>query len=108
MTMSEQATAAAKLQPNQAVIVGRIDSVRSFDASGNRVFETRVIQPAVDSFSSPTAVAIQSRARIGQKDEDVKVLVHVSGYKDSYKSKPDADGVVTHVQTARNVLRAVE
>jgi hypothetical protein len=92
-----------KLQGNQALIVGRIDAVRQFEASGKRVVETRVIQAAADQFSAPSAVAVQSSMKLGQAGDDVKVHVWCTGYRDSYKTK---DGEV--VQTARNVYRAVE
>lgn len=95
--------AAAKLKANQAIIVGRIDAVRVFEVQGKRVFETRVVQAASDSYSSPTSVAVQSFAKLGSSGEDVQVHVQVQGYKDSYKTR---EGEV--VQAARNVLRAVE
>lgn len=92
-----------KLQANQALVVGRIDAVRSFEVQGRRIFETRVMQAAPDQFSAPTAVAVQSAMKLGASGDDVKVHVQIMGYRDSYKTK---DGEV--VQTARNVLRAVE
>lgn len=91
------------MKANQAVIVGRIDSVRQFEVQGKRTFETRVVQPAPDEFSSPTSVGILSLNKIGVAGDDVKVLVAVAGFKDSYKSK-EGDSI----QTARNTLRAVE
>lgn len=99
--MSDQK--APTLQANQSLIVGRVDTMRSFEVQGKRTFETRVVQAAADQFSSPTSVAIQSFNRLGAVGDDVKVLVHVQGYKDSYKTR---EGEV--VNTARNVLRAVE
>lgn len=97
------AATAAKLQANQALIVGRIDASRSFEAQGKRIFETRIVQAAVDQYSSPTSIAVQSFNRLGTVGDDVKVLVQVQGYKDSYKTR---EGEV--INTARNVLRAVE
>ena len=101
--MSDQAAVKPAMKANQAVIVGRIDTVRQFEMQGKRTFETRVIQPAEDSFTSPTAVGIQSFNKLGSSGDDVKVLVSVQGFRDSYKDK----GGDT-VQTARNTLRAVE
>lgn len=101
--MSDPQVKGQSLQPNQAVIVGRIDSARTYEVQGKRTFETRVVQAAADQFSSPTSVAIQSFNRLGAVGDDVKVLVQVQGYKDSYKTR---EGEV--VNTARNVLRAVE
>ena len=103
--MSDQATPAqaAKLQANQALIVGRIDAMRTFEVQGKRTFETRIVQAAADQYSSPTSVAVQSHMKLGNAGDDVKVHVQVAGYKDSYKT---GQGEV--VNTARNVLRAVE
>jgi len=100
--MSDQAKAPG-IQANQSMIVGRIDAVRAFEVQGKRTFETRVVQAAPDQFSSPTAVAVQSHNKLGQMGDDVRVLVQCVGYRDSYKTR---EGEV--IQTARNVLRAVE
>lgn len=91
------------LKPNQAVIIGRVAHMRTYEVQGRRTFETTIIQAAADQFSSPTRVAIQSLNKLGNKDDDVQVHVHVQGYGDSYKTR---EGEV--VNTARNVLKAVE
>lgn len=88
---------------NKALISGRIDAIRSYPTQNGDRFETRVIQPAPDSFSSPSAVAITSKKRIGAKGDDVNVVVTVAGFKDSWTDK---QGEV--MQTARNTLYAVE
>jgi hypothetical protein len=104
MTMSDPVKPEApKMGVNQSLIVGRIDAMRTFEVQGKRTFETRVVQAAPDQYSSPTAVAVQSFNKLGGKDDDVRVLVHCVGYRDSYKTR---EGEV--VQTARNVFRAVE
>lgn len=100
--MSADAKPAAN--SNKAMIVGRIDSVRSYPTQNGDRYETRVIQPAADEFSSPSSVAITSKKRIGGKGEDVKVVVDVAGFKDSYTDKKTGE----LIQTARNVLYAVE
>lgn len=100
--MSEQAKAPG-LQANQAIIIGRIQTMRTFEVQGKRTFETVVIQAAADQFSSPTRVAIQSFNKLGNKDDDVRIHVQVAGYGDSYKTR---EGEV--INTARNVLRVVE
>lgn len=103
--MSDQTTPAqaAKLKANQAIVVGRIDNVRVYEVQGKRTFETRIVQAAADSYSSPTSVAVQSFSKLGSAGDDVQVHVQVQGYKDSYKTR---EGEV--VNAARNVLRAVE
>ncbi|RJG00956.1 hypothetical protein [Noviherbaspirillum sedimenti] len=89
---------------NKALISGRIDAIRSYSTQGGERYETRVIQPAADQYSSPSAVAITSKKRIGGKGEDINVLVTVAGFKDSWTDK--SSGEVQ--QTARNTLYAVE
>lgn len=100
--MSEQATT-PKLQFNQAVVVGRIQSMRTFEVQGKRTFETVVVQAAADQFSSPTKIAIQSHMKLGNAGDDIKTVVSVVGYGDSYKTREGEQ-----ITTARNVLRAVE
>jgi hypothetical protein len=89
---------------NKAMICGRIDSVRSYPTQNGDRYETRVIQPAADEFSSPSSVGITSKKRIGAKGDDVKVVVDVAGFKDSFTDKKTGEVI----QTARNVLYAVE
>lgn len=100
--MSEQAKAPG-LKANQAVLLGRIQSMRTYEVQGKRTFETVLIQAAADQYSSPTRVAIQSFNKLGNKDDDIQVHVHCVGYGDSYKTR---EGEV--INTARNVYRAVE
>lgn len=98
-----KAAPVASLKPNQAFIVGRIDSHRTFEQSGKRVHEHRVIQPAEDEYSSPGAVLVHASYKLGGAGDDVKAHVHVTGWRDSYK---DREG--NSIQTARNALRVVE
>lgn len=105
--MNDQVTAPAKaapkLQPGQAFLSGRILSARTFQAQGKNQVETCVTLPAIDQYSSPATVAIVSNTRLGAQGEDIQLLVQLGGYRDSYKTR-EGDPV----QTARNVLRAVE
>lgn len=94
----------ASLKPNQSVIVGRIDvAPRSFEQSGKRVFEHRVLQKAADEYSAPGAVLVHSSYKLGGAGDDITVLCQVTGWRDSYK---DREG--NSIQTARNALRVVE
>jgi hypothetical protein len=103
--MSEAAAVAKPaMKANQAWVVGRINHVGGFDSNGKRVHEARIAIPAVDAYSMPGAVMVQSAHRIGSVGDDVKLLVEVTGFPDKFTNK--GTGEVT--QTARNVLRVVE
>lgn len=92
------------MKANQAMIIGRINHVGGFDSNGKRVHEARIAIPAVDAYSMPGAVMVQSAHRIGSVGDDVKLLVEVTGFPDKFTNKATLE--VT--QTARNVLRVVE
>lgn len=91
------------LKPNQILITGRIDSIRTYDSQGRRTFEHRVVLPAVDQYTSPSYVLVQAPLKLGAVGEDVKVICHVGGFRDRYKSK---DG--EFIETARMILRAAD
>jgi hypothetical protein len=93
-----------QVKANEVVVVGRINNVGSFEASGKRVHEARVAIAAADAFSMPGAVLVQSSTRLGNVGDDVKVHCTVSGFPDKWTDK--ATGEVK--QTARIVLRAIE
>lgn len=93
------------MKANQAFVVGRINHVGGFDGSnGKRVHEARIAIPAVDAYSMPGAVMVQSNHKIGSVGDDVRLLVEVTGFPDKFTNK--GTGEVT--QTARNVLRVVD
>lgn len=92
------------LKANEALIVGRINHVGSFSSGGNRIHEARVAIPAADQFSMPGAVLIQSKNKLGNVGDDVRVHVTVGGFPDKWTDRES--GEVR--QTARIVLREVE
>jgi hypothetical protein len=106
MEATSQVTPANKQivnRTNQVVITGRIDSNRNFEYQGKRMFEHRVILPAVDQFTQPSYVMVQAPHRLGTPGEDIKVICQVAGFRDRFKTK---DG--EYVETARMYLRAVD
>lgn len=102
-TNAVAAKAAPKLKVGQAWLAGQIDSARQYEAQGRKQVETRVVLPAPDQYTAPSYIAVTSNARLGQVGDAVELIVELSGYRDSYKTR-EGDTV----QTARNVLRAVE
>lgn len=102
-TSGAAAQAGKSLKPNQAVIVGRINHVNTFESGGKRIHEARVAIAAADEFSMPGAVIVQSTYRLGDVGSDVRAQVEVTGYPDKWTDK---SGTIN--QTARIVLRVVE
>jgi hypothetical protein len=93
----------ASLKVNQAIISGRVDTVRTFEQQGKRVFEHRILLAAKDTFSNPSAVLVHSSFKIGAAGEDIEVPCDCSGWRDSYKDKEG-----NTIQTARNALKVCE
>lgn len=87
----------------RTVIQGRIIGVRKVGT----VFLHLVAMPAPDPYSHPTTVEISSDHRLGQKDEDVKVVCRVTGFLRSYKATDKDTGEVSTVRTADVRLQAV-
>lgn len=96
--------AGPKLGVNQSVISGRIDHVSTFEVKGKRLHEALIVTPAVDVYSMPGKVSVQSTYKLGSVGDDVQVHVSVSGIPNSW-----TDRVTGEVkQSANNRLIAVE
>lgn len=77
--MTSPATEQTKnhIRQNQALLAGRVNSVRKSD---DTVY-TEVTLPAPDQYSQPAAVEIRSRKRLGQVGETIEVQVICGGYR---------------------------
>jgi hypothetical protein len=82
------ASIASSLKVNQIFIQGRIEHVTKF----NDNFEHIIITPAPDAYSKPSLMRVNASTRLGQKEEDVKVLCYFNGWSNNYKNK-DGDPV---------------
>ena len=76
-----------KVGMNQCFVQGKIKSADSFDIKGKRVHEAVVAIAAADLYSMPGAVAVQSSYRLGQKGDEVSVLVSVTGIPNNWTDK---------------------
>lgn len=76
-----------KLQPNQAVIVGRIENPATFEYKGKRVHETIIRIAAADTYSMPGTVVVQSTYKLGSKGDDVRVHVSITGIPTSWTDR---------------------
>lgn len=93
---------------SQAFISGRIDARRKINTQDGSLIFTTLKLPAVDVFSSPDTVEVQSRLPIGSPGEEWSGLVRISGFANNYDSKPDQDGEIRKIRAARNHLVVIE
>lgn len=77
MSTSPAAEIKSQIRLNQALLAGRVNSVRKAD---DTVY-TEVTLPAPDQYSQPAAVEIRSRKRLGQVGETIEVQVVCGGYR---------------------------
>lgn len=71
---------AMKVGKGQLFIEGKIDTVEEFKGD----YTTRVILPAIDSYSSPDVVIVKSKMKVGLVDEVLKGVFALRGYKHFY------------------------
>lgn len=65
------------IKPMHVLVFGKVENVRSYDKS----IYTTVICPATDQYSSPSVVTIKSAKRIGQREEEIRQLCKLGGYR---------------------------
>ena len=88
---------------NQMMIQGRIERVSKYDGNVDHI----VITPAADAYSKPSVLRIRSKALLGQRGEDVRVLCHFNGWPNDYDMRDD-DGEKRKVYDARGFFVAIE
>jgi hypothetical protein len=77
-----------KVGVNQAVIVGVIkEKPGTFEYKGKRVHEAVIAIAAADLYSMPGAVSVQSSYSLGQRGDEVSILVTVTGIPNSWTDK---------------------
>ncbi|WP_027469109.1 hypothetical protein [Deefgea rivuli] len=93
------------LKPNQALLFGRIHSVRRADD----FTYTEVTLPAVDQYTPPNSVEIRSKKRLGQAGETIEALVTCGGYRaKSFQYLDKETGEKVTRRPTVNVYSAVE
>lgn len=86
----------------QARVAGRITSVRRINGANGASFRHVLKLPAFDQYSAPRTVEVRGAERFGSVGDEVAILVRISGYSRSYRSKEDPSA--PPIQTAENVL----
>lgn len=98
-----------QLSAGQAFLSGRIKSRRKFlTQAGETLYFTVLNLPAVDQFSHPATVELTSRQPIGAPDDDWSGIVRIGGVPNNYAAKPDQDGEIKQIKSARISLDVVE
>ncbi|MFV0601757.1 MAG: single-stranded DNA-binding protein [Brachymonas sp.] len=91
-------------KPMHVFIVGKVENVRSYDKS----IYTTVICPAPDQYSSPSVVQIRSIKRLGQRDEEIRQLCKLGGYRRKpFKNTDKETGEISMVTPIDITLEAI-
>lgn len=94
-----------KLQAGQCLLEGKIDNTEYFQK--NNIHYTRLVLPAVDSYSKPDFVIIHSKQALGSQDTIIKGIFQIRGYANYYKAKDD-NGNEKQVNTAKMYFEPVD
>lgn len=87
------------------LIVGRIEGSKTYD--GKRY--TQVMTPAADAYSRPQLVEIRSKARLGDKGEEVSCHCLLGGFqRKPYETKDKQTGEIVKVIPVEHTLDLVE
>lgn len=101
------AVAGAGLKKGEALISGRIVSVRAINTQNGRQWLTLVKLPAPDEFTSPQTLEVRSKDKPGAPGEDLHCKVRLGGWPRSYEAKDRDTGELTTVRTAEVRLEIV-
>lgn len=109
--MAENAVSSIKeknlvsIVPMRVLVAGRIENSRSHD--GKRY--THVMTPAADAYSRPQLLEIRSKARLGEKGEEITVSCVLGGYqRKAYQAKDKNSGEIQTVTPVEHTLDLVE
>jgi hypothetical protein len=97
-------TPSPSIKVNHTYLAGRIATVRKWEST----FFHTVILPAPDEFSHPQTVEISASSRLGDKDDDIRVMCRCGGSRNEFMSKDKETGELRKVVSANNKFFAVE
>lgn len=93
------------MKPMEVFILGKVDARRKFDAN----WYTRIITPAPDAYSRPSAVEIRSKQKLGEVGEEIRVQAKLGGYtRKPYKSVDKDSGEIAMITPVDLTLEAIE
>ncbi|MEJ7805141.1 MAG: single-stranded DNA-binding protein [Telluria sp.] len=87
------------------VVTGRIEGSKTYE--GKRY--TQVMTPAADAYSRPQLVEIRSKARLGDKGEEISCQCVMGGFqRKAYETKDKQTGEIVKVVPVEHTLDLVE
>lgn len=87
------------------VVVGRVEGSKSYE--GRRY--TQVMTPAADAYSRPQLVEIRSKARLGEKGEEISCHCVLGGFqRKAYETKDKQTGEIVKVVPVEHTLDLCE
>ena len=87
------------------VVTGRIEGSKTYE--GKRY--TQVMTPAADAYSRPQLVEIRSKARLGDKGEEISCQCVLGGFqRKAYETKDKQSGEIIKVVPVEHTLDMVE
>lgn len=87
------------------VVAGRVEGSKSYE--GKRY--TQVMTPAADAYSRPQLVEIRSKARLGDKGEEISCQCLLGGFqRKPYETKDKQTGEIVKVVPVEHTLDLVE
>lgn len=85
----------------QVVVTGRIEGSKTYE--GKRY--TQVMTPAADAYSRPQLVEIRSKARLGEKGEEISCRCVLGGFqRKAYETKDKQSGEIVKVVPVEHTL----
>jgi hypothetical protein len=89
----------------QVVVSGRIEGSKTYE--GKRY--TQVMTPAADAYSRPQLVEIRSKARLGEKGEEMSCQCLLGGFqRKPYETKDKQTGEIVKVVPVEHTLDLIE
>lgn len=87
------------------VVAGRIEGSKTYE--GKRY--TQVMTPAADAYSRPQLVEVRSKARLGDKGEEITCSCVLGGFqRKAYETKDKQTGEIIKVVPVEHTLDLVE
>lgn len=98
----------SKFKMGQVFLNGLIASRRRINGQSGTIWLTVVKLPAADEFSHPATIELRSHSPLGDPETKWSGIAQVTGFPTSFDSKPDENGEIKQIKSARVSLDVVE
>lgn len=105
VTKLEDKKSQSSVKSMHVVVIGRIEGSKAYE--GKRY--TQVMTPAADAYSRPQLVEIRSKARLGEKGDEISCQCLLGGFqRKAYETKDKQTGEVVKVIPVEHTLDLCE